>query len=104
MRQYTSKGRVVYNRPKHPFSCRDVDRIIKKSKCGLFIIVPAKIWENFYFDTLAAARGWIRGVGEDFRFGGGEFAGGGATRSFGAPGDRKVPAYLTFIMEENDAS
>ena len=85
----TNRGKVVYetsrpleDRPSHFFSCRDVERIIRKIECGHFVI-PASLWSTFSREFDSLVRDFFRRSADpDFDFGGGEFGGGGATRDF----------------------
>ena len=95
----TNRGRVVYDRKSHPFTCNDARRIIGKITEGdeglsterfncyqaiirrLHIrIVPgiSRVSLDIYIGFLVTLLGEAR----RFRFGGGKFGGGGAQREF----------------------
>ena len=50
----TQKGRVVYNRPHHPWTARDARRIILHSPIG-FLKIPDWGWPTFYREVLKSA-------------------------------------------------
>lgn len=85
MRQYTEKGRVIYDRKFHPFTKWDVLRIAKKNPPGVsaIAVTPEALRQLLYWYFWYGSPD----LGSDTEFGEGEFGGGGATRDFpnGAP-------------------
>ena len=97
MRRFTQTGRVVYDRQKHFWKPRDIIRMGKKLSIPIFGI-PSWNW-----DTLAKKVSELF-YAEDtsiINFGGGEFGGGGASRTY-QEGTEKVPdkvARMIIIVE-----
>jgi len=77
MRKFTQSGRVVYNRKKHLWTTKDLMRI-GKSFGATFFYISERSWEGVIADVQEVL---FAKPTEDFDFGGGEFGGGGATRS-----------------------
>ena len=104
----TNRGKVVYetsrpleDRPSHFFTCKDVERIIRKIECGYYII-PIDLWNNFNREFDVFLRKYFRESADpEFEFGGGEFGGGGATRDFDAAIGTNAPERL-FILKEKE--
>lgn len=101
MRKYTSKGRVVYDRPKHLFGLYDLLRIGEKT--GSFIF---QLSTEDFEATLVGLLDTVETEESFERFGGGKFGGAGATRSFGEmpvellrDAERRLPRIV--IMVEN---
>ncbi len=102
----TNRGKVVYessrpleDRPTHFFECADIERILRKSDCGHYII-PADLWVRFDKEFDAFLRGFVRRADRPvFEFGGGEFGGGGATRDFDEISAPDAPGRI-FILKE----
>ncbi len=74
----TNKGRVVYDRPPHAWSFKDVVRIARQSDI-VFFNIPLLDWESF---TKSFEEFFLEEAAEFTGFGGGAFSGGGATRHF----------------------
>lgn len=91
-RQHTSRGHIIYKRKKNNFARSDLLRIARSLE------IPQYLLSTETFDliaTMVASRGYPAGTIE---FGGGEFGGGGATRSFSEP----KQARITIIIEEKE--
>ncbi len=74
----TNKGRVVYDRKPHAWNVKDVIRIARQSDI-VFFNIPLQDWQTFSTNYQL----WFQERSAEFRgFGGGIFAGGGATRSW----------------------
>ncbi len=104
----TNRGRVVYessrrleDRPHHFFDCSDIDRIVRKVGCGYFNI-PMESWERFSDGFNTFVLGFFQDEG--FLFGGGEFGGGGASRSSDrhAAGEIMDPPMILILKERSE--
>lgn len=81
---WTTKGRVVYDRKKHPFTIRDVVRIGKTIGAQIFKITPQAAG-SLYRDVevlLQTSEQSEIVLQDTILFGGGGFGGAGATREF----------------------
>lgn len=94
----TNMGRVVYERPVHFFSKKDVARIAEKMSLDS-ISIPGSSWDDLV-ETLESFYG--RATGTTVDFGGGTFGGGGASRDFGDLGPAEPRMIL--LMEALDAT
>lgn len=97
----TLKGRVVYNRKKHPFSTRDVARIIRKSDARLFA-VPGMLWLDVVSELLEIGARIM-----NYQPGSGSFEGftskvvrGSPLRALTKQTDIQVPPIIAFVLEE----
>lgn len=102
MRRYTQKGRVVYDRPKHIFKFKDFLRLAKKTNSQIYSIM-SEDWEAFV-ETVKKAYEDAAGATLETRVvlgHGGEFGGGGATRTFESPLPGDLRAGMIFIIEES---
>ncbi len=86
----TNRGRVVYQRKPHVWKVTDVIRIARQSDV-VFFNIPLLDWETFQKKFQL----WFGAQASEFAgFGGGVFAGGGATRSWVALTQEEVNASI----------
>jgi len=85
MRKYTSKGRVVYDRPTHYFERSDLIRICKNLNLQIFEITADNV--SAFIEKVKSCAAENTTAGEtvsEFQFGGGSSGGGGAGRYVGS--------------------
>ena len=86
----TNRGRVVYDRKPHAWGVTDIVRIARSSDV-VFFNIPLLDWEIFQKEFQL----WFGAQASEFvGFGGGVFAGGGATRSWEAITQEEVNASI----------
>ncbi len=96
----TRKGRVVYDRKKHLFDLRDLERLSKKFAFSIFTI-PRENAEAFFSFVLAGIPEAFEAAGGSISFGGGTFGGAGASRTWETIPDVSSLQGIMFIIEEN---
>jgi len=99
-KKFTQTGRVVYDRKKHPFKISDLIRIGTRTDV-VFYSVPEFGAQAFFRRLEECAMGVPGEVGVD-KPGGGEFGGGGASRTWGSGSAVDIGKYrgICFIIEE----
>lgn len=78
----TCKGRVVYDRKKHAFTFRDAARIGKRTGLRVFEVSQDRAGEVFAAIDEVLQRKENEYEFSEINFGGGQFGGSGATRSW----------------------
>lgn len=99
-KQWTTRGRVVYDRKKNLFKLRDFLRIGKKVGSYTVVVTPnlySRILKDI-IDSGKAVEGSVQTLPE-FEFGGGSFGGAGASREFGETSQWLVLTIITKVTE-----